>query len=160
MSLSKTTVIESNSNPQFMIAAFELLKEKTLSRTTTFAKHTTLGISLVEKLNSSFFSPQTLFRSKTLSLHISCRNQAKLYFLMNEMTIDLNMLSSFMEHRIRSNMKDNLVVTPKFCWDGCLNADFHQELMKPHDLTHRLCHRSIFRLYTRWRDNTLFLILP
>ena len=100
MPLSKTTVIESNSNPQFVIVAFELLKEKKLSRTTTFAKHTSLGISLDEKLNSSFFPPQTLFRSKTPSLHISCRNQAKLYFLMNEMTIDLNMLNSFMEHRI------------------------------------------------------------
>ena len=57
MSLSKTAAIESNSNPQFVIAAFELLKEKTLSRTTTFAKHTSLGISLAEKLNSSFFPP-------------------------------------------------------------------------------------------------------
>ena len=65
MLLSKTAAIESNSNPQFVIAAFELLKEKTLSRTTAFAKHTSLGISLAEKLNSSFFSPQTLFRSKT-----------------------------------------------------------------------------------------------
>ena len=65
MSLSETAEIESNSNPQFVIAAFELFKEKTLSRTTAFAKHTSLGISLVEKLNSSFFSPQTLFRSKT-----------------------------------------------------------------------------------------------
>ena len=66
MPLSWTTIIESNLNLQFMIATFELLKEKTLSRTTTFAKYTSLGISLAEKLNSSFFSPQTLFRSKTL----------------------------------------------------------------------------------------------
>ena len=65
MPLSKIATIGSNSNPQFMIAAFELLKEKRLSRTTAFAKHTSLGISLAEKLNSSFFSPQTLFRSKT-----------------------------------------------------------------------------------------------
>ena len=56
---------ESNSNPQFVITAFELLKEKTLSITTAFAKHTSLSISLTEKLNSSFFSSQTLFRSKT-----------------------------------------------------------------------------------------------
>ena len=40
-----------------MIAAFELLKEKMLSRTTAFSKHTSLGISLAEKLNSSFFFP-------------------------------------------------------------------------------------------------------
>ena len=55
--LSKTTTIESNSNPQFVIAAFQLLKKKTLSRITTFAKYTSLGISLAEKLNSSFFFP-------------------------------------------------------------------------------------------------------
>ena len=55
MSLSKTTIIESNSNPQFV--TFELLKEKMLSRTIVFAKHTSLGISLAEKLNSSIFSP-------------------------------------------------------------------------------------------------------
>ena len=57
MPLSKTTAIESNSNPQFVIAAFKLLKEKTLSGTTAFAKHTSLSISLAEKLNSSFFFP-------------------------------------------------------------------------------------------------------
>ena len=55
MSLSKTMVIESNSNSQFVIAEFELLKVKTLSRTTAFSKHTSLDISLAEKLNSSFF---------------------------------------------------------------------------------------------------------
>ena len=48
ISLSWTTVIESNSNPQFMITTFELLKEKTLSRTTAFVKHTSLSISLTE----------------------------------------------------------------------------------------------------------------
>ena len=52
MSLSKTAAIKSNSNPQFVIAAFELLKEKTLSRTTAFAKHTSLGISLAEPINT------------------------------------------------------------------------------------------------------------
>ena len=55
--LSKTTAIESKSNLQFVIAAFELLKEKTLSRTTTFVKHTSLGISLAEKLSFLIFSP-------------------------------------------------------------------------------------------------------
>ena len=60
MSLSKTTSIESNSNSQFVIMAFELLNEITLSRTTTFAKHTSLGTSLTEKLNSSFFSPTNI----------------------------------------------------------------------------------------------------
>ena len=64
MSLSKTVAIESNSNSQFVIAAFELLKEKTLSRTTTFSKHTSLGISLAEKLNSSFFSHKHYFDLK------------------------------------------------------------------------------------------------
>ena len=54
------------------------------------------------------------------------------------MTIYFNMLSSLMEYRIRSNMKGNLVVTLEFCWDWCLNSDFHQELMKPHDLTYGL----------------------
>ena len=55
-----------------MIATFEILKEKTLLRTTIFAiinptwiRCTSLGISLAGKLNSSFFSPQTLFRFKT-----------------------------------------------------------------------------------------------
>ena len=94
------------------------------------------------------------------SLHISCRNQAELYFLTNEMTIYLDMFSSVMEYWIRSNMKGSLVVTPECCWDWCLNANFHQELMKPHNLTYRLCHRSIFRLCTRSRDNTLYLPLP
>ena len=64
MPLFQTTVIESNSNPQFVIAAFELLKKKTMSRTTEFAKYTSLDISLTEKLNSLYFSSQTLFRSK------------------------------------------------------------------------------------------------
>ena len=54
---SKTATIKSNLNPQFVIAAFELLKEKTPLRTTAFAKHTGLDISLAEKLNFSFFSP-------------------------------------------------------------------------------------------------------
>ena len=57
MSLSLTTTIESNSNPQFVIAIFELLKEKTLSITTALAKNTSLGISLAEKQNFSFFFP-------------------------------------------------------------------------------------------------------
>ena len=57
MPLSKTTTIESNSNPQFVISAFKLLKEKTLSRTTIFSKHTSLSFSLPQKLNSSFFFP-------------------------------------------------------------------------------------------------------
>ena len=64
MPLSKIAEIESNSNPQFVIAAFEILKEKRLSRTKAFAsinhtwpRHTSLGISLAEKLNSSFFFP-------------------------------------------------------------------------------------------------------
>ena len=65
MWLSKIAAIESNLNPQFVIATFELLKEKTLSRITTFSKHTSLDISLTEKLNYSFFFPQTSFRSKT-----------------------------------------------------------------------------------------------
>ena len=33
----------------------------------------------------------------------------------HEMTVYLNMLSSFMEYHIRSNMKDNMIVIPKFC---------------------------------------------
>ena len=66
MLLSKIAAIESNSIPQFVITAFELLKEITLSGTMTFVKHISWGISLIEKLNSSFFFPQTLFRSKTL----------------------------------------------------------------------------------------------
>ena len=73
--LSKTAAIESNSNPLFVIAVFELLKEKTLSRTTVFAtinptwpSRTSLGISLAEKLNSSFFPLQTLFKSQTLAM--------------------------------------------------------------------------------------------
>ena len=49
-----------------MIAAFELLKEKMLSRTTVFAKRTSLGISLVEKLNSPFFSHKHYFDLKLL----------------------------------------------------------------------------------------------
>ena len=57
MPLFKTVTIESNSNPQFVIVTFELLKVKTLSRTMTFAKHTSLDISLIKKLNSSFFFP-------------------------------------------------------------------------------------------------------
>ena len=61
MLLSKTVAIESNSNLQFVIVAFELLKKKTLSGTTAFAKHT----SLVEKLNSSFiFSHKHYFGLK------------------------------------------------------------------------------------------------
>ena len=37
-----------------------------LSRIMTFVKHINLCINLIEKLNSSFFfSPQTLFESKT-----------------------------------------------------------------------------------------------
>ena len=75
------------------------------------------------------------------------------------MTIYLNMLSSFMEHGIRSNMKGSLVVTPEFCWDCCLNANFHQQLMKSYDLTHGLCHRSIFRLFPRSRSILFFLSL-
>ena len=34
--LSKTIVIESNSNPQFLITVFELLKEKISSKITVF----------------------------------------------------------------------------------------------------------------------------
>ena len=34
------------------------------------------------------------------------------------------------QNKIRNNMKGNLVVTPEFCWDWCLDADFHQKLMK------------------------------
>ena len=64
MALSKTTTIESNSNPQFVIVTFEFLKEKTLSRITTFAKHTSLGISLTEKLNLSFFPHKHYFDLK------------------------------------------------------------------------------------------------
>ena len=67
MPLSKTVAIESNSNLQFVIAAFELLNEKTLLRTTTFAKHTSLGISLVEKLNSSFFPHKYYFGLKLIT---------------------------------------------------------------------------------------------
>ena len=71
MSLSKTEAIESNSNPQFMIAVFKLLKEKTLSKTTAFAKHTNLGINLTEKLNSSFFFPHKhYFSLKLIKLRI------------------------------------------------------------------------------------------
>ena len=88
------------------------------------------------------------------------KNQVELYFLMNEITIYLNMLSSFTVYRIRSNMKGSLIVTPEFGWDWCLNVDLYQKLMKAHDLTYGLCHRSIFRLYTRSRDTTLFLTLP
>ena len=62
MLLPKTTAIESNSNLQFVIATFKLLKEKILSRITAFVKHT----SFTEKQNSLFFFPLTLFRSKTL----------------------------------------------------------------------------------------------
>ena len=40
------------SNIQFVIAVFEFLKEKMISRTTIFAKHTILDINLTEKLNS------------------------------------------------------------------------------------------------------------
>ena len=65
MSLFKIVVIESNSNLQFVITAFELLKEKTISRITVFVNHISLDISLVEKLNSLFFFPQIRFRSKT-----------------------------------------------------------------------------------------------
>ena len=57
MSLLKKVTIKSNSNPQFVIAAFELLKEKTLARTIAFTKHNSLGINLTKKLNSSFFVP-------------------------------------------------------------------------------------------------------
>ena len=59
-----------------MIAALEILKEKMLSRTMAFAsinptwpKRTSLGINLTGKLNSSFFPPKTLFRSKTCLSH-------------------------------------------------------------------------------------------
>ena len=54
-------VIESNSNPQFVITIFKLLKEKMMSRTTAFVKHTSLCISLIEKLNSSFFPHKYYF---------------------------------------------------------------------------------------------------
>ena len=72
MLMSKTAAIESNSNPQFVIEAFKLLNEKTLSRTTAFAQNISLDISLIEKLNSSFFfSSKTLIRSKTLWYYTS-----------------------------------------------------------------------------------------
>ena len=38
-----------------MIATFELLKEKSLSRTTAFAKHISLGISLTKNQIRHFF---------------------------------------------------------------------------------------------------------
>ena len=64
MSLFKTASIESNSNSKFMITTFKLLKKKTLSRTTIFSKHTSLNISLIKKLNSSFFPHKHYFDLK------------------------------------------------------------------------------------------------
>ena len=51
-----------NQMPLFETAPIES-KEKTLSRTTIFAKYTSLGISLTEKLNSLFF-----FSTNTISV--------------------------------------------------------------------------------------------
>ena len=62
-----------------MIATFELLKEKTLSRTTAFAKHISLGISLTEKLNSSFFFPHKHYFGLKLYSISSLENESTMF---------------------------------------------------------------------------------
>ena len=77
----KTLVIESNSNSQFVNAAFKLLKEKIMSRIMIFTKYISLNINLTEKLNFSFFSPHKYYFD--LKLHKSLHSLRFQHILVN-----------------------------------------------------------------------------
>ncbi|KAE8704625.1 hypothetical protein F3Y22_tig00110450pilonHSYRG01059 [Hibiscus syriacus] len=66
--------------------------------------------SLVDSIETLCENISQLF----FGLHISSSDQTLLYLLANEMAINLNMFGLFMEDRVGSNMKCNLIITPEF----------------------------------------------
>ena len=56
-------------------------------------------------------------------------------FVMQKITVYLNVFGALMENGIRSNVECNLIITKKDCREGMINVKIKQELLNPNKLT-------------------------
>ena len=87
-------------------------------------------------------------------------NVAGLNMITHNMTINLNMLGSFVEDRIGGDMNGGLIITPQSHRAAMTDAERAQKGFKPNQLARGDCHRAVLSFSRRARDGGLLLCLP
>ena len=82
---------------------------------------------------------------------MSGKYKTSFVLISNQVTIDFEMLSAFMENRIFSDVKDNLIITPKRDRRGGGNTKIKEKASTPLKLTNSSCQTAIFGLNGRTR---------